>query len=122
MPDEESAMNFAEIMEMLRNPQAMQAKMTELREKTERLQATGSSGGGMVRVTLNGALEMLSCVIAPELVSGGDTALIQDLVRGAFNDAAAKVKEAIQTELSSGMDGMPFPPGMQGIPGMPGGL
>ncbi|MGA2545607.1 MAG: YbaB/EbfC family nucleoid-associated protein [Rectinemataceae bacterium] len=107
-------MNFAEIMEMLRNPQALQAQMTELREKTERIRATGNSGGGMVRVTLNGALEMLSCEISPEIVAGGDTALIQDLVRGAFNDAAAKVKESLQAELSSGMGGMPFPPGMLG--------
>jgi hypothetical protein len=112
--DEERMMNFAEIMEMLRNPQALQAQMTELREKTERIRATGNSGGGMVRVTLNGALEMLSCEISPEIVAGGDTALIQDLVRGAFNDAAAKVKESLQAELSSGMGGMPFPPGMLG--------
>ncbi len=105
-------MNFAEIMEMIKNPQAMQARMTELREKTERIEAVGSSGGGMVRVTLNGALEMLSCVIAPEAV--GDAALLQDLVRGAYNDAAAKVKEAVQAELSAGMGGMPFPPGMLG--------
>jgi nucleoid-associated protein EbfC len=115
-------MNFSEIMEMLRNPQAMQARMTELREKTERIQATGSSGGGMVRVTLNGSLEMISCEIAPELVQGGDASLVQDLVRGAFNDASVKVKESMQAELSSGMGDMPFPPGMPGIPGMPGGL
>jgi DNA-binding YbaB/EbfC family protein len=107
-------MNFADIMEMLKNPQAMQARMTELREKTERIQVTGSSGGGMVRVTLNGALEMLACEISPEIVTGGDAALIQDLVRAAFNDAAAKVKESLQAELSSGMGGMPFPPGMLG--------
>jgi hypothetical protein len=57
---------------------------------------------------------MLSCEISPETVAGGDTALIQDLVRAAFNDAAAKVKELLQAELSSGMGGMPFPPGMLG--------
>jgi nucleoid-associated protein EbfC len=109
-------MNFAEIMDMLRNPQAMQARMTELREKTERIQATGSAGGGMVRVTLNGALDMIACEIAPE--AGGDVVLLQDLVRGAFNDAAAKVKEAVQAELSSGMGDLPFP----GMPGMLGGV
>jgi nucleoid-associated protein EbfC len=114
-------MNFAEIMDMLKNPQAMQARMTELREKTERIQATGNSGGGMVRIVLNGGMEMLSCEIAGELVAGGDTALIQDLVRGAFNDAAAKVKDAIQSELTAGAGGLPFP-GMPGIPGMPGGM
>lgn len=107
-------MNFAEIMEMIKNPQAMQARMTELREKTERIEAIGSSGGGMVRITLNGALEMLSCVITPEAMSAGDAALLQDLVRGAYNDAAAKIKESVQAELSAGMGGMPFPPGMLG--------
>jgi nucleoid-associated protein EbfC len=107
-------MNFAEMMEMLRNPQAMQARMTELREKTERIEATGSAGGGMVRVTLNGALEMRSCEITPEAMAAGDAALLQDLVRGAHNDAAAKIKEAVQAELSAGMEGMPFPSGMLG--------
>jgi nucleoid-associated protein EbfC len=107
-------MNFAEMMEMLRNPQAMQARITEFREKTERIEATGSAGGGMVRVSLNGALEMLSCEITPEAMSAGDAALLQDLVRAAYNDAAAKIKDAVQAELSSGMGGMPFPPGMLG--------
>jgi hypothetical protein len=107
-------MNFADMMEMLRNPQAMQARIVEMREKTARIQATGSSGGGMVKVTLNGELEMLGCEISPEAVSAGDAALLQDLVRGAFNDAAAKVKEGIQAELSSSMGDMPIPPGMFG--------
>ena len=114
MLDEECMMNFTEIMEMLKNPQAMQARMTELREKTERIQVTGNSGGGMVRVTLNGAMEMISCEISPDIVAEGDTILIQDLVRAAFNDGAAKVKESLQAELTSGMGGMPFPPGMLG--------
>jgi nucleoid-associated protein EbfC len=107
-------MNFAEMMEMLRNPQAMQARMTEFREKTERIQATGSAGGGMVRVTLSGTLEMRSCEITAEAMSAGDAALLQDLVRGAYNDAAAKIKEAVQAELYSGMGDMPFPLGMLG--------
>jgi hypothetical protein len=104
-------MNFGEIMEMLRNPQAVQARLAELKEKTERIQAEGSSGGGMVKITLNGALEMIRCDIAPEAAS--DVVLLQDLVRAAFNDASAKVKEAVQTELSAG-GGMGIPPGMFG--------
>jgi nucleoid-associated protein EbfC len=107
-------MDFAQMMEMLRNPQAMQARLTEMREKTERMQATGNAGGGMVRITLNGGLEMVSCEITNEAMASGDAALLQDLVRGAFNDAAAKIKESVQAELSSEMGGMPFPPGMLG--------
>ncbi|HUW41588.1 MAG TPA: YbaB/EbfC family nucleoid-associated protein [Rectinemataceae bacterium] len=107
-------MNLSDMMEMLRNPQAMQARMNEFRERTARIEATGSSGGGMVRISLNGSLDMLSCVISPEAVEAGDIPLLQDLVRAAYNDAAGKVKESIQRELTSGVDGMPFPPGMLG--------
>lgn len=107
-------MNFAELMEMFRNPQAMQARIEELRAKTMRIQETGSSGGGMVRVTLNGALDMLSCEIAPEVVDPKDVGLLQDLVRAAYNDATAKVKESAQRELAGDFEGLPLPPGAFG--------
>jgi DNA-binding YbaB/EbfC family protein len=109
-------MNLAELMEMLRNPQAMQARVEEMRAKTVRVEATGSSGGGMVRITLNGALDMLACEIAPEAVDPKDAAFLQDLVRAAFNDASAKVKEAVQRELAEGLEGLPLPPGAFGGP------
>ncbi len=107
-------MNLAEIMEMLRNPQAIQARVNELKEKTAKITATGSSGGGMVRITMNGALEMISCEIASEVVDPNDITLLQDLVRAAYNDASARVKEELQKELSAGMEGLPIPPGMLG--------
>ncbi|HTX72811.1 MAG TPA: YbaB/EbfC family nucleoid-associated protein [Rectinemataceae bacterium] len=107
-------MDFADIMEMLRNPQAMQARVNELRERTAAIEATGSSGGGMVKITLNGSLDMLSCQITQEAMDAGDVALLQDLVRAAYNDAAVKVKDGVQKELSSGMEGLPIPPGMFG--------
>ena len=107
-------MNFAELMEMLRNPQAIQARVEELRARTVRIQATGSSGGGMVRITLNGALDMLSCEIAPEAVDPKEVGLLQDLVRAAYNDASAKVREETQREFAGELGGMPLPPGALG--------
>jgi len=110
-------MDFAELMNVLRNPQAMQARLEAIREKTARVQATGSAGGGMVRVTLNGELAMLSCEISPEAVDPKDVGLLQDLVRAAFNDAAAKVKEEAQRQLAGDLGlpgGMPIPPGSLG--------
>jgi DNA-binding YbaB/EbfC family protein len=107
-------MNIAELMEMLRNPQAIQARIAELKERTTSVLATGSSGGGMVRVSLNGGFEMLSCEIAPEAVDPADVALLQDLVRAAYNDASAKIREAAQKELVAGMEGLPIPPGLLG--------
>jgi DNA-binding YbaB/EbfC family protein len=105
-------MNFSEIMDMFRNPQAIQARVAELREKTARLRATGSAGGGLVTITLNGEMEMLSCSIAPEILDPADPGMVQDLVRAAFNDAITKIRELLQSEMSSGMDGIPMPPGL----------
>jgi len=107
-------MNINDIMNMLRNPQAIQAQVEEMRAKTLRIQATGSSGGGMVRVTLNGALDMLSCEILPEVVDPADVAMLQDLVRAAYNDAVVKVKEEVQREFSGEFGGLPLPPGALG--------
>jgi nucleoid-associated protein EbfC len=107
-------MDFSEIMRMIKDPQAIQAQAEQIRAKTEAIEATGSAGGGMVKVTLSGAFELKSCLIAPEIVDPGDLGMLQDLIRAAHNDAAAKVKEAMNRELSMGLGGMGLPPGFPG--------
>jgi DNA-binding YbaB/EbfC family protein len=112
-------MDFGEIMNMLRNPQAIQAQAQELKRRTEAIEVEGSSGGGLVRVTLNGALEVRGLSIAPEVVDPAEIAMLQDLVKAAFNDASAKAREKVAAELSAGLGGMSLPPGLFG--GAPGG-
>jgi len=107
-------MNFADLMEALRNPQAIAAKAEEFKRKTEAMEATGSSGGGMVRVTIDGTMAVKSCVIAPEVVEPSDVGMLQDLVVAAFNDAQSRIREVLQRELASGMGGMGIPPGLFG--------
>lgn len=109
-------MDFNDIMRMLRDPQALQAQAEQLKAKTAGIEATGSSGGGMVKVTINGAFEMKACMIAPEIVDPSDVTLLQDLVRAAYNDAIAKVREELGRELSIGLPGMGLPPGFPGFP------
>lgn len=100
-------MDFAKMMELLRNPQAIQARVNELRARTASIRATGSSGGGMVRITLSGEMEMLACEIAPEVVDPSEPGLLADLVRAAHHDATERVKEALQRELADGLGGLP---------------
>jgi DNA-binding YbaB/EbfC family protein len=107
-------MDFNDIMRMIKDPQAIQAQAEQLRAKTAAIEATGSAGGGMVKVTLSGSFELKSCVIAPEIVDPADLGMLQDLIRAAHNDAAAKVKEAMNRELSMGFGGMGLPPGFPG--------
>lgn len=107
-------MNFADLMEALRNPQAIAAKAEELKRKTEALTATGSAGGGMVKLTIDGSMAVKSCSIAPEAVDPSDIGMLQDLVVAAFNDAQAKIREQLQREFSEGLGGLGVPPGMFG--------
>ncbi|HCO48001.1 MAG TPA: DNA-binding protein [Spirochaetaceae bacterium] len=107
-------MELNDLMNMLKNPQAIQAKANELKQKTAALRATGQSGGGMVKVTLSGEMEMLECSIAPEVIDPADPGMIADLVRAAHHDAAGRIQEAIRQQLSESMGGMSLPPGMFG--------
>jgi len=107
-------MELNDLLNMLKNPQAIQAKADELRRKTASIRATGQAGGGMVKVTLSGEMEMLECVIAPEVVDPSDPGMIADLVRAAHHNAAEKIQTAIREQLSDSMGGMSLPPGMFG--------
>lgn len=99
-------MDLNDIMKMLRDPQAVQRQMQEAQARVAAVTAVGSAGGGMVKVTLNGGMEMLSVEIAPELMAPEERGMLQDLVRAAYNDASAKVKEALQSELSRSAGGL----------------
>lgn len=107
-------MNFADMMEMLRHPEAIQARAEELKRKTESIEAMGSAGGGMVKITLSGSLEMKACEIAPELLNPEEIGMLQDLILAAHNDASAKVREALQQQLTEGMAGAGLPPNLFG--------
>lgn len=110
-------MDFSDLMKMISNPQALQAQAEQLKAKTEAIEVTGSSGGGMVRITITGAFVMKACVIAPEVIDPADATLLQDLVRAAYNDAVAKVREEMNRELAMGLGGMGLPGGFPGFPG-----
>jgi nucleoid-associated protein EbfC len=107
-------MNFNPL-ELLKNAQELQKKLAESQERLGRMSAVGSSGGGMVEVTLNGKFEALGVKIAPELAkpdaSGTvDVKMLEDLVLMAMRDAQARVQAEIARELGS----------MASMPGMPG--
>jgi len=93
----------------------MQERMQEIQARLGRLQVTGSAGGGMVQVELNGQLEVTGVVIAPEAADPNDIPMLQDLLRAAFADALFKVKEKIREEVSTVTGGMNLPPGLLGF-------
>src|SRR4030042_52875 len=100
--------------DMLKNFKNIQEKMTELQGKLDTITVTGSAGGDMVKIGLNGKLEMISVDIAPEAVAE-DIGMLQDLIRAAYSDASVKIKEKLREELGSISGGMDLPPGLMGM-------
>jgi hypothetical protein len=92
----------------------MQSKLSEAQERLRTVTATGSAGGDMVRVELNGQFELLSIQIDKEVVDPNDVQMLQDLIHAAFADASAKVKDRIRDQVSSMTGDMDLPPGMFG--------
>jgi nucleoid-associated protein EbfC len=105
------------IAEMQRNMQQQMAKMQEeVRAKT----VEGTSGGGMVKITMNGGMEVTAVSIDPEIIDPDDPEMFEDLVMAAVNQAIEKAKALGQEAQAQALGGM-LPPGMEGLLGGLGG-
>jgi DNA-binding YbaB/EbfC family protein len=100
--------------DIIKNAQKLQDQMAVLQNKLGGILTTGSSGGGMVEIDLNGRLEVLAVRIAAEAME--DREMLQDLVMAAFRSALEKAREQSGREISALASGMGMPP----VPG-PGG-
>ncbi len=101
----EESMDLNTLFDMLKNPQALKAQAEEMQKKMNAIRATGSAGGGMVKITLTGAMEMVECIVSPELAEFKDIGLLQDLIRAAHHDATEKIKDAIRYEFAGSLTG-----------------
>ncbi|MEL6361633.1 MAG: YbaB/EbfC family nucleoid-associated protein [Pseudomonadota bacterium] len=91
----------------------MQAKMKEMQEKIAELEVEGVSGGGMVKVVLNGKGYCKSVALEKSLLDPEEGEVVEDLIAAAINDAKSKVEEQAEAEMKSLTDGLPLPPGMK---------
>ena len=80
------------IQQMMKQAQQMQERLQTELAATE-VEAT--SGGGMVTVVMNGQKQIRQLTIDPEVVSGDDVEMLQDLIVAAINDAQRKVDETV---------------------------
>lgn len=102
-----------DVMGLMSKAKEMQAKMQGLQQEMEMLEATGVSGGGAVKVRLNGKGVMLAVTIDPALVQPGDGEIIEDLVVAAHNDAKSKVEVIIAEKTQAMTAGMGLPAGLK---------
>jgi DNA-binding YbaB/EbfC family protein len=74
---------------IIKQAQQMSEQMGKLDAELRHRRASGSAGGGMVEIEVNGLMEVLKCKIDPTLITGGDCELIEDMVASAMNQAVA---------------------------------
>lgn len=101
-------------MDILKNVQHLQSRMTDAQAKVKEIRASGTAGGDMVRIELTGEFAVTKVTISPEAVDPEDIGMLEDLVLAAFSDASFKVREQIQQEMSSVTGGLNLPPGLFG--------
>ncbi len=94
------------LQKMLKQAQDMQENM---QGQLAELRVEGSSGGGMVVVTLDGTKNLMSIKLDPEVVDKDDVEMLQDLITAAFNDAGTKVDEEVSQKLGAMGAGLKIP-------------
>jgi DNA-binding YbaB/EbfC family protein len=103
---------MANIGNMMKQAEALQRNMQKAQEEIAAMEVVGESGGGMVKVTMNGRHEVKRVQIEPA-VFDEDREMLEDLVAAACNDAVRKVEANTQQKMSGLMSGMKLPPGMK---------
>jgi DNA-binding YbaB/EbfC family protein len=102
-----------DMMKMMGKMKEVQARMKEAQDNLVNVRASGESGGGMVKATVNGKRQLISLDIDPVLLKSDDKAVLQDLVIAAVNKAADEADILAKEELKKSTEGL-----LPNIPGL----
>ncbi|KQT44485.1 nucleoid-associated protein [Aureimonas sp. Leaf454] len=102
-----------DLMGMMKQAKAMQEKMQGLQEEIGNITATGESGGGLVRVTLNGRSELTALSIDPSLAKPEEKDILEDLLIAAHAEAKRRLEHEIQEKTQALTAGLQLPGGLK---------
>ena len=101
------------LMDMMKQAKQLQEKMGEMQTAVEAVSQTGSAGGGMVSVTLNGKGVLDQIKIDPSLLREGEIEILEDLIVAAHADAKSKIEQVLQSKMQELTGGLQLPPGLK---------
>jgi DNA-binding YbaB/EbfC family protein len=101
----------AGMQNLMRQANQLQIKIKKAQEELALREYQGTSGGGVVTVTVKGEHEVIALKINDDVIKSGDVEMLQDLVKAATNDALKKAKDTHAAEMEKITGGM-------GVPGM----
>jgi DNA-binding YbaB/EbfC family protein len=102
-----------DMLGLMKQAQAMQAKMQEMQAEIERIEVEGQAGGGMVRVTLTAKGQMKAVSIDDQLLKTDDKVILEDLIIVAHEDARKKAERLVEEKMKDMTAGLSLPPGMK---------
>ena len=102
-----------DLMKMMKQAQEIQGRLQKMQEELATLEVEGQSGGGLVRVRLNGKLEARAVNIDPSLIKAEEAEMLEDLILAAFQDAKGKAEAAVQAKMQEITGGLALPPGLK---------
>ena len=97
---------------MMKQAQKMQADMQKAQEEIKTMEVEGQSGGGMVKVIMQGSHEVKRISI-DDILLADDKDMLEDLVAAAVNDAVHKIESESKSRMAGVTNGMSLPPGMK---------
>ncbi|MCL2852677.1 MAG: YbaB/EbfC family nucleoid-associated protein [Defluviitaleaceae bacterium] len=97
---------------LMKQAQKMQRQMADMQTELESKTYEVSSGGGAVKIVINGKKEVQEINISPDVVDPGDVEMLQDLVLTAVNEAIRQVEESAASQMGKITGGMGLPGGL----------
>jgi len=88
------------LMQQAQGLQKMQSKLQEIQEKAAAKTVEAQSGGGMVRVVVDGAMRVRKIEIEPAIIAAGDKPMLEDLILVTINDAMARAQQMVAIEMN----------------------
>ena len=101
----------ANMQKMMKQMQAMQSKMAKLQEELANRPFEATGGGGVVKVTVNGANELIGVEISPEVMDPDDPEMLGDLIIAAANEALRQAQQTTESEMGKLTQGLKMPGG-----------
>ena len=97
---------------MMKQVQKMQKEMKKMQDELERKTVEVTSGGGAVKIVMNGQKQVQSLKINPDAVDKDDVEMLEDLISAAVNECIKKVDDMMTGEMGKLAGGLGLPPGM----------
>ena len=102
-----------DMMKMMGKLKEVQGRIKEAQDNLVNIRASGESGGGMVKATVNGKHQLVALDIDPALIKENDKIILQDLIIAAVNKATDEADVLAKEEIRKSTDGI-----LPNIPGM----